>query len=123
MAVAFVAVQFVLNVVVDGWHPGLYDSEYAVRLRTLRARVAEAPGRPLLLLVGSSRTEMNFLPEVLPPLHTASGETPLVFNFSHLGAGPVMNLLEVRRLLRDGVRPGWLVLEAMPPQLGDSRQR
>jgi hypothetical protein len=34
-----------------------------------------------------------------------------------------MNLLEVKRLLRDGVRPGWLVLEVMPPQLGDSRQR
>lgn len=119
----FVALQVALNLYVDGRHPEWYDAEFGARLETLRARMAEAPGRPLLLLVGSSRTEMNFLPEQLPPLHTPSGARPLAFNFSHLGAGPVMNLVEVKRLLRSGVHPTWLIVEVMPSQLGDDKQR
>jgi hypothetical protein len=54
---------------------------------------------------------------VLPPLPAAVGGPPLVFNFSHVAAGPVMNLMQVRRLLRAGVRPDWLVVEVLPPKL------
>src|SRR5947199_819669 len=40
---------------------------------------------------------------------------------SHLGSGPATNLLLVRRLQRHGIRPDWLIVEIMPPQLNDSR--
>jgi hypothetical protein len=119
----FVCAQLALNVIVEGWHPELCDPEFAARAALLRSRIAEEPGRPLLLVIGSSRTGMAFLPEVLPPLRTASGEQPLVFNFSHLNAGPAMNLVQLRRLLRLGIRPEWVVLEIMPPQLADEKQR
>jgi hypothetical protein len=118
----FVLSQLAWNLFVDGWHPEQYDPESGVRLAALRARMAETPGRPLLLLVGSSRTEMSFLPERLPPLYTPAGAQVLPFNFSHLGAGPVMNLLQVRRLLRQGIHPDWLLVEVMPPQLNDAKQ-
>jgi hypothetical protein len=118
----FCCVQLALDVGVVARHPELQDPEYGARLALLRERLAESPDRPLLLLLGSSRTVGSFVPEKLPPLRAASGEPPLVFNFSHLGAGPGMNLLEMRRLLRNGIRPSWLVLEIMPPQLGDEGQ-
>src|SRR5438132_12868958 len=81
----FLAIQAVTIVLVDGWHPELYDPEYGLRLALLRTRQAEQPGRPLLLLFGSSRTVVSFKPEILPPLGRSA---PLVFNFSHCGAGP-----------------------------------
>lgn len=114
--------QLALNVVIERRFPELYDPEHAVRLKALQTLSRRQPDRPLLLLAGSSRTVANFRPEVLPPLATPGGEPPLVYNFSHLAAGPLMNLVQVHRLLREGVRPTWLVLEVMPPQLGDGRQ-
>jgi len=38
----------------------------------------------------------------------------LPFNFSHHGSGPRLNLMQMHRLLRDGVEPGWLVIELVP---------
>ncbi len=121
-ALAFVGIQLLLDLGVVARCPEVYDPEYAWHLKTLRARLAEKPNRPLLVLVGSSRTKVSFLPEQLPPLRTASGAEVVAFNFSHFMAGPVMNLQEVRRLLRNGIRPQWLVVELMPPWLGDASQ-
>jgi hypothetical protein len=106
--------QVGLAVVVDWSQPKLYDLEYGTRLELLQRQIRENPDRPLLVAVGSSRLVGGFQPERLPPLRTASGQVALPFNFSHLAAGPVMNLVEVRRLLRQGVRPKWLVLEIVP---------
>ncbi len=94
--------------------PDLYDAEYAARLALARARLAEAPGRPLLVAVGSSRLVMAFAPERLPPLPAAGGADVVPFNFGHVGAGPIQNLMDVSRMLADGVRPRWLFLELMP---------
>jgi hypothetical protein len=110
-------VQLGLNLLVEGRNSAGYDDEFVVRLPVLHERMAEAPGQPLLLVVGSSRCCMGFLPEVLPPLQTPSGEKPVVFNFSHQGSGPIFNLILLHRLLRRGICPRWLVLEIMPPCL------
>jgi hypothetical protein len=115
----FLALQGAFNVVVDCWRPDFYDAEFGVRLKKLRARLREHPERATLLLMGSSRCVMNFLPETLPELRTADGRTVLPFNFSHLAAGPVMNLMEYRRLRRLDIRPDYLVLEVMPPCLSN----
>jgi hypothetical protein len=95
-------------------HPELYDFEYGTRLTLLRARQAETPDRPLLLVVGSSRTVMAFAPEQMPPMRTADGTEVLPFNFGHFGAGPIHNLMDVSRMFADGVRPRWVFLELMP---------
>jgi hypothetical protein len=101
----------------DAGHPDVYDVEYASRLALLRTRQAEAPDRPLLLAVGSSRTVMAFAPEQLPPLRTPAGEDVLPFNFGHIGSGPVQNLMEASRMLADGLRPRWVLLELLPTQV------
>ncbi len=106
--------QAAFTVALDGGHPELYDPEYQRRLTTLRARQSEAPERPLLLVLGSSRTLLAFRPESMPSLPTSAGPAVLPFNFSHYAAGPLFNLMELRRLLADGIRPTWLVVEVLP---------
>jgi hypothetical protein len=118
----FALSQLAWDVVLDGWYPGAFDPETSVRLRKLRACTAAAPGRPLLMLVGSSRTVVSFQPERLPPLHTATGALVQPFNWSHFASGPIMNLVQVRRLLRYGIHPDWLVVEVMPAKLNDGNQ-
>jgi hypothetical protein len=115
-AALFAALQLAFFVVAPWWHP---DREFTTRLNLLRDRLAEAPGRPLVLMVGSSRTVSAFRPEVLPPLPTADGRPALVFNFAHTGAGPVLTLVEVQRLFRLGVRPRWLLVELTPVFLAE----
>jgi hypothetical protein len=116
-AVFFVAFQVALAGLID-WHvPRLYDEEYGVRLAALRTCLAQEPDRPLLLVVGTSRVGMGFAPDLLPELRTPSGQRALAFNFSHLASGPVLNLMILRRLLGEGIRPQWLVLEIVPAGL------
>ncbi len=115
--VCFGVFQAGFNVLVEHDNPTIYDDEFSVRFPALQRCLAEAPGRPLLLLMGSSRCGMAYLPEIVPPLWTPSGHSPVLYNFSHQGAGPIFNLVLLQRLLRRGVRPRWLVLEVMPPCL------
>lgn len=71
-----------------------------------------------MLVVGSSRIGLGFLPETLPPLKTPDGREAIPFNYSHLSAGPRMNLIQVRRALKAGLKPEWMVLEIVPGGLG-----
>lgn len=111
---AFVTMQVALNAYMESKHAAVYDPEYRDRVTLLRERVAEAPDRPLLLMVGSSRFMTGIAPEVLPPLDSVDGAPPLPFNFAHSGAGALHNLVAVRRLLREGFEPKWLVIEMVP---------
>src|SRR5438132_46156 len=52
---AFLAGQLALGLAVERWLPAARDPEYAAKVERLRARRAEAPGRPLVLVLGSSR--------------------------------------------------------------------
>ncbi len=99
-----------LDVVVDHW-PLLYDPEHGTRLGLLRQRIAEAPERPVLLVVGSSHVGLGFHPELMPPVQTEDGTPVLAFTWSHLAAGPAFKLLQVQRVLREGIRPRWIVVE------------
>lgn len=118
--VCLVAAQLLLTLFLETRHPEVFDPEYRDRLHLLRQRTTEDPGRPLLLVIGSSRLMTDFRPELLAPLDTPAGEQPLPFNFCHTGAGPLLNLMEVRRLLQQGYHPRWLVIEVLPALLGAS---
>jgi len=113
-AVAFVAVQAAVAASADLLAPEVYDPEYAARLARLQARRAEHPDRPLLVLVGSSRTGQLFRPEQLPPLADDRGRAVLPFNFSRNGGGPVYARLAYARLCQQNLKPDWLVVELMP---------
>src|SRR5262249_160119 len=113
----FACAQIVLTLALEILRPDVNDPEFEIRLACLEQRQEEDRDRPLLLVVGSSRLVTSFQPEILPPLTTSAGTPVLAFNFSHFGAGPVFNLVEVNRMLHKGVRPRWIVLEVMPPFL------
>lgn len=110
-AVAFVAL--------DELRPGVRDPEYARRVRELRARIAENPGRPVVLVVGSSRAAMGVRPaewEAVRPAILGQPD-PLIFNMSLLGGGPIMELMVLRRAYADGLQPDVVLLEFWPPYL------
>jgi hypothetical protein len=107
-AVLFFAVlQAGLGVSLDRWLPGVRDPEYARKERQLRHRRDEAPGRPLVVMLGSSRTLLGLQAGRL-------GEGAVVYNFGVVGCGPVLEGVYLRRLLAAGVRPDLLLVEVLP---------
>jgi len=109
--VGFVLLQAGLVAVVERWRPELRDPRYGRRLVLLRQRLAEAPGRPLVLFMGTSRTLNGVRPALLPA-------GPAVrFNFGQAMSGPIRQVLLLRRLLRAGIRPAHVYLEVLPAQL------
>jgi hypothetical protein len=116
--VLFVLVQTGAGLWLHRRHPDFCDPTYQFRLERLKARLAEAPGRPLVLFLGSSRVANGFCPAAIDP--GGLGEpAPVVFNFGTLGAGPVRELMTLRRLLAEGIRPEWVFIEVFAPFWND----
>jgi hypothetical protein len=111
-AAAFAATQLALGLMLNtSW--AVRDPEYGLRLGSLRARAAErAPARPLVLFLGSSRVATGIRPDLLPANRPAGAAGPLAFNYALCRSGPIMELLCLRRLLADGVRPDCVFVEA-----------
>jgi hypothetical protein len=97
------------------------DLAYAQKLTRLRHRTANAPARPFtVVMLGSSRTVFGLKAGRLEkPLADAMGRSAVVFNFAMYDSGPLMNLVTLRRMLADHVRPDLLLLEVLPPALTD----
>lgn len=111
--VAFVAGQAGFRLALH-WQPVLADREYGRKLTFLRQQLEAHPGKPLVVMLGSSRAVTGFRPEALPALRTAAGQEPVVFNYAQTGAGPVMTLLCLHRLLAAGIRPDLVLVECWP---------
>ena len=92
--------QFGLAVAVERFLPELRDPEYGFRLRSALRLVRENPGRPLVLAIGSSRTQMGLSPADLGigpvdwPGRPAA--EPLVLNFGTPASGPLHEWLLLR---------------------------
>ncbi|MBM3982064.1 MAG: hypothetical protein FJ304_17735 [Planctomycetes bacterium] len=117
----FVGVTLALHLfalaALDAPWPGLRDPEHALRLTRLRARTAEHPARPVVVVVGTSRACMGVAPGAWEAARPGTAADPLLFNFSTVGAGPIQQLVTVRRLFADGARPAVVLLEYWPPVL------
>jgi len=109
--------QLALGLWIVRRHPDVRDPEFSSVRTSLRARLAEAPDRPLLLMLGSSRVANSLRPAVLTRTLAGTKAAPVVFNAALLWGGPLHELLVFRRLLADGVRPDWLLIEVFPPML------
>jgi hypothetical protein len=109
----FVACQLGLAVAVDRFWPAVRDPEFARSFAALRHHRAAEPRRPLVVLLGSSRTLSN----VRDDLFRTDPSAPLVYNLGVGGGGPMMELVCLRRLLRAGVKPNYLFLEVVPVYL------
>jgi hypothetical protein len=113
----FLAGHLLVGLYLHRRHPEFFDPEVTLRFRKLPARLAEAPGRPLALALGSSRIVLGLRPASVMQQSQADSAEPLLFNFSMLGAGPVGQRMVLHRLLRKGIVPKWLFVEIWPPIL------
>jgi hypothetical protein len=113
----FLLGQLALNLAIERWRPSVRYPEYGFRLASLRKQIRTHPGRPVAVMLGTSRTEAGVRPGVLEDLHTPDGREPVVFNFGIPGFRPIHGLLYLNRLLADGVRPDWLFVEVIPAHL------
>lgn len=114
----FVASQLALALAIEVWCPQLRDPLYGDKLHQLRLRLASVPaGRPLVVMLGSSRTAHGFDANRLEEAMAQGGQTVVAYNFGIPGAGPLTQLVTLRRLLADGVRPDLLLVEVFPPLL------
>jgi hypothetical protein len=112
----------VFDVALERWWTKPRDPEFTGKLDRLRACLASEPGRPLVLFIGSSRTLFGLRPEILPPCRTVEGRQQLVFNFGLTAHGPPLyQLVALRRVLAEGIRPAWVFLEILPKSLMPDR--
>jgi hypothetical protein len=112
--VLFIAIQFGVRLLLKA-DPELGEREFGRKLSLLRAAVAENRGRPLILMLGSSRMATAFRPDALPGLPVLGPGRPIAFNFAVVGSGPEMSLLVLHRVLAAGIRPDWVFMEYWPP--------
>src|SRR5437763_10517665 len=95
---AFFLGQLLLGVIVEHWWTEARDPEYTAKMQRLSARRAEAPDRPLVLVLGSSRVQMGLR---AGDLHAdLNGRPALVFNFGLGGGGSMLEAISLQRLLR-----------------------
>jgi hypothetical protein len=113
--VGFLIVQLGLAVGLETCWPAIRDPDFDELQRIVRARQAEAPDRPLVLAVGSSRTQMGLNAKRLN--QPTDGAAPLVINCGIQGGGPMMHQIVLRRLFQVGVRPRLVFVEVMPLHL------
>jgi hypothetical protein len=113
-AAGLIAVQLALAVGVERFWPAIRDPDFNDIAEIVRERTAEAPGRPLVVALGSSRTQMALAAERLNHL---SDPGAVVINAAIAGGGPMMHTVVLRRLLRAGLRPQLVFVEIMPMSL------
>lgn len=109
----FSVMQLAMSLAIHSAFPQWRDPEFAIKMQRLRICQAENSGRPLVVVLGSSRAGLGIRPDVLD----FGKDAPLVFNYAFTGAGPVMELVCLHRLLRHGVRPDRLIVEIHPALL------
>ena len=104
----FAVSQAALAAYVDQGAPTVRDPEFYLLENMLRDRMAETPGRPTAMFLGSSRVAHGF------DATRATGENDaLVFNFGVPGSGPYFQTVMMDRMHEDGVRTDVLFLEVL----------
>lgn len=112
---AFACLQIGLAVAIELWLPELRDPWYAYRAARLCRRTA-VPERPrTVVMLGSSRVLDGFKAGTLERRAAQQlGRPVVVYNFGVPGAGPLTNLLNLKRLRAEGIRPDLLFVEVVP---------
>jgi hypothetical protein len=118
---SFAALQLLLALGIELRFPELRDPEFGRKITRLCARTAAGSPRPYtVVMLGSSRVLFGFDAGRLEgAVGRAAGGPAVVYNFGLTGAGPLGELLTLRRLLARGVRPDLLLVEVLPALLSD----
>jgi hypothetical protein len=117
---AFALSQFVLSIYLDRRRLETRDPLYGYRVNCLRQRLVEAPNASLFLIMGSSRVKYSIWPDALKLRAGDNSAQPIIYNFGLNGMGTIRELMYYRRLLADGMRPKWILLEVWPPLWAES---
>ncbi|HTU92987.1 MAG TPA: hypothetical protein VMF69_23095 [Gemmataceae bacterium] len=117
----YVAFQMVPTLLKDRWQRigPHYESRKWPELEQL---AAEDPNRPLLVMVGSSRTAWAFQASALDGVPDSDGRPMLVYNFGVPSTGPCFQLFCLRDMLAKGIRPRFLLIEFLPALLCEGRR-
>lgn len=117
-AVAAVLAHLGLAAVMEAL-PQLRDPDYGYRVVRAREQQRRHPDRPLVLVLGTSRTANGLDPSAAGfPDEPGS---PSLFNFGLSGANPVHLRTHLARLRADGVKPAALLVELFPVTLATDR--
>jgi hypothetical protein len=117
---AFYAAALVVPLrALDLWQPTLREAWWEEKWQRLRQRTARAPDRPLLVMLGSSRTDDAFQARRLDGMPGPGGKPWLACNLGVPMAGPLHHGLHLDEMLEAGVRPRLLLVEALPALLNE----
>jgi len=117
---AFALIQLALGLAVDNALPQVRDPEFAHREELLQQRIAQEPGQPLVVAVGSSRV-MNGIDGQTATQTLQNGVQ--VFNFGIPLSGPFLEEIWFERLLADGAKPDLLLIEVFPAFFNERQSR
>lgn len=107
--VAFALATAGLAVTVETAKPEWRDPEYGHRLRQLRTWKTVAPDRPLVVMFGSSRTQMGICPAAMNfPDEPGS---PVVYNFGYRAGRLSRSWLQLMRVLDSGPKPDFVLIQ------------
>jgi hypothetical protein len=116
----FLLGQITLNLLLTWARPDILNPVYGARLVQLQRflRGQTTTDRPLILMLGSSRTNYGIdAARMEAVLSNTLGRPVSAFNFGTLGGGPVTELLHLECLLAAGIKPNLLLIEVLPPFL------
>ena len=113
----------VLDVVLDRWCPAPFEKVYRLKWADLCRFAAETPDRPLLLMLGSSRTQTGFQAGRFDGVLGADGQPLAAYNFGVPASGPIHEYLYLRQMLEQGIRPRLLLVEFLPPLFNRTHDR
>jgi hypothetical protein len=111
----FLVVQLALGLGVERFLPTVRDPEFEEIDQIMHERLVEAPGRPLVLVLGSSRTRMALRTERLN--HPDDPAAPVVINIATNTSASMLQAVFLKRTLRAGLRPQLVFVEIMPMSL------
>lgn len=118
--VCFVLGQLALLVAMQRWCPELRDLEFGWKIVRLRQRLKEEPAKPVVLMLGSSRTAHGFQATRFDHAMAKHGTDVVSFNLGVSNAGPVRENLALRLALQNAKRPALLILELFPTMFNES---
>jgi hypothetical protein len=117
-AAAFIIPQLALAVAIESRWPQLRDPHFALKERQLIQRLTASGSPPrTVIMLGSSRTVYALRGQEIEQALAGREGAPVVFNFGIPGAGPMTELLTLRRLLGHRIKPDLLLVEVLPPVL------
>jgi hypothetical protein len=87
--------------------------------RNLHRLLEREPNRPLVVMLGSSRTDAMFMAGCLDGRPGPDGRPLAAYNFGAPAAGPAHEYLYLRAMLREGIRPRLLLVEFSPLLLNE----